>query len=86
MTKWQKDIIKHTLGLITETRCVYVDGLRMQRIAMNDDVLLLVNYNMRKNTIPLDKIVNVQIECTNSCIKLTVIDNLYASHDITICT
>lgn len=86
MTQWQKDIIKHTLGLITETRCVYVDGLRMQQIAMNDDVMLLVNYNMRKNIIPLDKIVNVQIECTNTCVKLTVIDNLYASHEITICT
>lgn len=85
MTDWQKKTLKHVFGLITEPERVYIDGLKMERIAMNDEIILLINRNQRKVVIPVDRVVIVQTECRNTCLKLVITDNYYTSHEITLC-
>lgn len=86
MTTKQKSLMEFVVSHIQDTRNVYVNAMRMKNIRLDDAELAFSNTNGKRVRIPSDKIVDVQVHCNTSRIKMIVTDSLYISHEIVVCS
>lgn len=86
MTPKQKNLMEFVVSHMRDTRNVYVDAMRIMNISLDDAGLVFSNTNGKRVNIPGDKIVDVQVHCNTSRIKMIVTDSLYISHEIVVCS
>lgn len=86
MTTKQKSLMEFVVSHIQDTRNVYVNAMRMRDINLDDAGLVFSNTNGKRVSIPASKIVDVQVHCNTSRIKMIVTDSLYISHEIVLCS